>query len=78
MHRILAEQGDKEELDPMSPVLTSPAICNSKSRSLGILELIPDMVSAQKSCCRQQRTVFLLSKFPLPGGAVPEKVVFPR
>ena len=26
VHRILAEQGDKEELEPMSPVLTSLAI----------------------------------------------------
>ena len=44
------------------------------SRSLGILELIPDMVSCQKACTRRRRTVFLLSKFQL----VSEKEVFPR
>ena len=43
-------------------------------RSLGILELIPDMVSCQKACTRRRRTVFLLSKFQL----VSEKEVFPR
>jgi len=81
VHRILSEEGDlmegqdlKEELEPMCPVLHSPPICNSKSRSLGILELIPDMVSCQKTCTRRRRTVFLLSKFPL----VSEKEVFPR
>ena len=84
VHRILGEEGDpagpllghdlKEELEPMCPVLHSPPICNSKSRSLGILELIPDMVSCQKTCTRRRRTVFLLSKFPL----VSEKEVFPR
>jgi hypothetical protein len=78
LHRILPEENDKEELEPTGPVLYTPPICNSKSRTLGILELIPDMVSSQKSCCRRPRTVFLLSKFPLPGGPVPEREAAPR
>merc|ERR550519_1905941 len=61
-------------MEPMCPVLYSQPICNSKSRSLGILELIPDMISCQKACTRRRRTVFLLSKFQL----VSEKEVFPR
>ena len=33
LHRILREEcGDKEEMEPMCPVLFSQPICNSKSR----------------------------------------------
>ena len=33
LHRILREDcGDKEEMEPMCPVLYSQPICNSKSR----------------------------------------------
>lgn len=33
LHRILREEcGDKEEMEPMCPVLYSQPICNSKSR----------------------------------------------
>ena len=35
-------------------------------RNLGILDLLPDVISAQKACCQYSRTIFLPSKFRLP------------
>ena len=54
-----------EELKPMCSILTYPII-NSKSRNLGILDLMPNIVSAQKACCTIGREIYLPSKFKLP------------
>ena len=35
-------------------------------RNLGILELYPETISAQKACCKYGRTIYLPSKFKLP------------
>eukprot|EP00092_Neocalanus_flemingeri_P022305 GFUD01024187.1.p1 GENE.GFUD01024187.1~~GFUD01024187.1.p1 ORF type:complete len:836 (+),score=195.53 GFUD01024187.1:63-2570(+) len=71
-HRI---SGGNEELKPMCEALVSNPIVNSKSRNLGILELYPDTISAQKACCKYGRTIYLPSKFKLPSS---EKDAHPR
>jgi hypothetical protein len=64
-----------EELKPMCEPIISKPIINSKSRNLGILELYPDTISAQKACCQYGRTIYLPSKFKLPTS---EKDAYPR
>jgi len=64
-----------EELKPMCEPIISNTIINSKSRNLGILELYPDTISAQKACCKYGRTIYLPSKFKLPTS---EKDAYPR
>lgn len=72
-HRFDSE--GNEELKPMCQPLISNPIINSKSRNLGILELYPDTISAQKACCKYSRTIYLPSKFKLP---TCEKQAYPR
>ena len=66
LHQIQYE-GDKLEEDQKSFYeLISPPITNTRSRTVGALNLIPDMVSAQKTCTKVERTVYLPSQFKLP------------
>lgn len=64
-----------EEMKPMCAPLISNPVINSKSRNLGILELYPETISAQKACCNYGRTIYLPSKFKLPTS---EKDAYPR
>lgn len=54
-----------EEPKPLCSIISYP-IVNSKSRNLGILDLVPNTVSAQKACCSVSREIYLPSKFKLP------------
>jgi hypothetical protein len=55
--------------------LISPTIFNTKSRSVGSLNLLEGLVSTQKACTRVERTVYLPSQFRLPSSV---KEVYPR